>query len=94
MGPFFSTQRHEKALIDLDPHPQDTPGAHPCDSLDVIYRGIKERSAQLESRSEQGPASLPDYKLLSAFDAESGILKVAILESTKPPGEPVTSAAD
>ena len=33
-----------------------------------------------------------DFKLLSAFDAESGIFRMAMLESTKPRGEPVTSA--
>ena len=81
-------------MIELDPRPQDTPGAPPCDSLDIIYRGIKEKTSQLEKRTEQGPASFPDFKLLSAFDDESRVLRVAILESTKPHGEPLTSTAD
>jgi hypothetical protein len=93
VGEAFTTQRYEQALKSVDPRPQDTPGKAPLDSLEVIYKNIQEQTERLQKKAEQ-TTSLPDFRFLSAFDAESGIFKMAMLESTKPRGEPVTSAAD
>ena len=49
---------------------------------------------KLLKKKEQGPSSFLDFRLLSAFDAESGTIRLAMLESKKPKGEPMTSVAD
>ncbi len=43
---------------------------------------------------EQKPEVFPDSRLLSAFDMESGLLRMALLQSTKPRGEAVMSESD
>ena len=78
----------------MDPHLQDTLGAPPHDYLEIIHKNIQEKTEKLHKKAEQGPSFFPDFRLLSAFDAESGTLRMAMLESTKPKGELVTSVAD
>ncbi len=93
-GELFRLQRQEKALREVDPRPKDTLGMKPLVSLEIIYKNIQEKVKRPQKKAEQWPTFFPDYRILSAFDAESGQFRMSMLDSTKPKGEPISSATN
>ena len=86
-GALFSFRGPEEASSEA--------GTQPLVTIESRYKGIQASSQeQRQAVDEESLEVFPDSRLLSAFDMESGQLRMALLQSTKPKGEAITSEAD
>ena len=94
-GALFSFRGPEEASSEARAQETGSPGAQPLATIESRYKGIQASSQeQRQAADEQPPEVFPDSRLLSAFDMESGQLRMALLQSMKPKGEEVMSEAD
>ena len=83
-GAVFTLQSSEQAA--------SAPEAQPLMTLASIYKEIETSGQEYKKKAEEQPFEyFPDSRLLSAFNMESGQLKMALLQSKKQKGELVTS---
>ena len=88
-------QRQELFRLQAPEEAASTSGTQALVSMESIYENIRASGRDYQKKTEEPlPESFPDSRLLSAFNMESGQLRMALLQSTKPRGEVATSEAD
>ena len=79
-GEFFRLQGPAEATKEAEAQTTSTSGTQPLVSMESIYESIRASGHEHQKRAEeQHPESFPDSRLLSAFNMESGQLRMALL---------------
>lgn len=94
-GSHSGEQRQELFRLQGPEEAASTSGTQTLVSMERIYESIRASGREQQKTTEDPQTeSFLDSRLLSAFNMESGQLRMALLQSTKPRGEVATSEAD